>query len=86
MAFTPFERQLITRYFNSYSGKLPGGEYDETKIQDFMIADEAGKRTLLKTMVSDELLPQSKLSSESLQASRQDLLQRIAVMSAYVSV
>lgn len=86
MAFTPFERQLITRYFNSYSGRLPGAEYDEVKIQDFMIADEAGKRDLLKAMVVDVMMPQETATAANLQESRLAALTRLAVLSAYVSV
>lgn len=87
MALTTFEKNIARRMLASWSGRIPvGGELDDSKYQEFMEGDEASRRALIVSYVTDNLLPFEKETRANYLASAQEANQRAAVLSAYVSV
>lgn len=67
MALTTFEKQVARHMLKYYSGDVPQVPEDDSKIQAFLVADEAGKRTIIKAFLQNIILPIEQVQLTNLQ-------------------
>jgi hypothetical protein len=62
MALTAEERNYALGIMLKYASITPRGDLDLDKFFDFIEADEATKRTMIKEYITKELIPQKEAS------------------------
>ena len=85
MALTAMEKQVARSMLKYYSGDIPNVPEDDAKIQAFIEANEAGKRTLIKTFMQNVLLPNEQVQLVNLQNAVTATQQRILQTQNYIA-
>ena len=85
MALTTMERQVARQILKYYRGELPGLPMNETLINAFLDADEAGKRSMIKTYLSNIVLPQMQTNLIQLTNASTDVQNKINDIKAYTT-
>lgn len=85
MALTTMEKQVARQMLKYYSGELPSIPMNEALINNFLDADEAGKKTMIKAYLTNIVLPQMQTNLVQINNAAVDVQNKINEVKNYTT-